>query len=308
MSTFHPRNRHQGHYDFPQLMQAEPALATFVHPNVQGINSVDFTNPAAVRVLNRALLQAQYGINAWDIPTDYLCPAVPGRADYLHYLADLLASANTGKIPKNIIALDIGTGANCIYPLLGHSEYGWQFVATDTNAAALANVKNILDYNPALAPHISLRLQADMHAIFEHIIHHDEWFDVTLCNPPFHASLAEANAGTQRKWRNLDKKRQQKSFTLNFGGLGAELYCDGGELGFIRRMITESASLSTHCYWFTTLVSKSANLIPIYAALKHAGVQQHHTINMAQGAKQSRFVAWTFLTPTQQAAWRKLRW
>jgi 23S rRNA (adenine1618-N6)-methyltransferase len=308
MSTFHPRNRHQGHYDFHQLIQAEPALATFVHPNVYGINSVDFTNPTAVRVLNRALLQAHYGINAWRIPADYLCPAVPGRADYLHYLADLLVSANTGKTPKDIVALDIGTGANCIYPLIGHSEYGWQFVATDTNAAALANAKNILDHNPAVAPHISLRLQADMHAIFEHIIHSDEWFDVTLCNPPFHASLADANAGTQRKWRNLDKKRHQKSSALNFGGLAAELYCVGGELAFILQMITESARLPTRCYWFTTLVSKSANLAPIYAALKHAGVQQQHTINMAQGQKQSRFVAWTFLTPTQQTAWRKLRW
>ncbi|PVF10901.1 23S rRNA (adenine(1618)-N(6))-methyltransferase, partial [Yersinia pestis] len=32
------------------------------------------------------------------------------------------------------------------------------------------------------------------------------------------------------------------------------------------------------------------------------------TIEMAQGQKVSRFVAWTFLTPEQQAAWVAERW
>lgn len=307
-SKLHPRNRHQGRYDFQRLIQADAALAAFVRVNAHGEAGIDFADPAAVKALNRALLQDNYGILGWDIPPQSLCPPVPGRTDYVHYLADLLAADNRGSIPKTIQALDIGTGASCIYPLIGHSEYDWHFVATDISTASLANAQTILDANPALARHITLRLQPDADAIFRNVIRDDEWFDLTLCNPPFHASRAEASAGTQRKWHNLGKQESTANPILNFGGEDAELWCAGGEQTFILRMINESAQMPTRCYWFTTLVSKSASLPAIYAALKQAGVQQHKTIAMSQGQKQSRLVAWTFLNPTQQAAWRRLRW
>ena len=309
-SQLHPRNRHQGRYDFPRLILADTALGDFVSVNAYGEQSIDFADPAAVRVLNRALLQDSYGIQCWDIPPQSLCPPVPGRADYVHYLADLLAAGNHGVIPRNqsIRVLDIGTGANCIYPLIGHSEYGWHFVATDISAEALANAQAILDANPTQAQHISLRLQPSPKHIFTNIMHEDEWFDLTLCNPPFHASRAEARTGTQRKWQNLGKQDALHHTNLNFGGEDAALWCEGGELGFIQRMITESAQIPTRAFWFTTLVSKSASLPGIYAALQQVRVHEHKTIAMSQGQKQSRLVAWNFLSPAQQAAWRKLRW
>ena len=310
--TLHPRNRHQGRYDFQRLIQANAALAHFVRVNAHGDQSIDFADPAAVKALNRALLKDSYGIQGWDILPHNLCPPVPGRADYIHYLADLLAASNKGVIPKgkSIHVLDIGTGANCIYPLIGQCEYSWRFVATDINAESLANAQSVLDANPVLAPHISLRLQASPNAIFSGIVLDDDWFDLTLCNPPFHVSQAEASAGTQRKWKNLGKPGNETSTqpNLNFGGQDAELWCAGGEEGFIQRMIGESKQISTRCFWFTTLVSKSSSLPGIYAALNRAGVQEHKTIAMSQGQKQSRLVAWTFLNPTQQAGWRKLRW
>ena len=117
----HPRNRHQGRYDSPALIKASPELGDFVITNPYGKPSIDFANPAAVKVFNRALLAQYYGIRHWDIPDGYLCPPIPGRADYLHNLADLLASDNDGQIPhgEKVRALDIGVGANCIYPLIG---------------------------------------------------------------------------------------------------------------------------------------------------------------------------------------------
>ena len=311
-SKLHPRNRHQGRYDFQRLIQTDADLANFVGVNAHGELGIDFADPAAVKALNRALLKDSYGIQAWDIPPQNLCPPVPGRADYVHYLADLLAGSNRGVIPNNklIQVLDIGTGANCIYPLIGQSEYGWRFVATDINAASLENAQAILDANPALAQHITLRLQPSPNAIFSGIVFDDEWFDLTLCNPPFHASLAEASAGTQRKWKNLGKQTAKTTSSpgLNFGGQDEELWCSGGEEGFIQRMISESVQWNARCFWFTTLVSKSASLPGIYAALKRAGVQEHKTITMSQGQKQSRLVAWTFLNQAQQAGWRKVRW
>lgn len=307
-TKLHPRNRHQGGYDFLRLMQANASLREFVVLNDFGEQSIDFANPLAVTALNRALMQDSYGIQNWDIPAQNLCPPVPGRADYVHSLADLLAASHGGVMPKNklIRVLDIGTGASCIYPLIGYSEYGWRFVATDINAASLANAQAILDANPVLASNITLRLQTSAKAIFKGVVFDDDWFDLSLSNPPFHASQKEAREGTQRKWQNLGKPEENAS--LNFGGMDAELWCAGGEQTFILSMIKESAQIATRCFWFSSLVSKSGSLPAIYAALKQAGVYEHKTIAMSQGNKQSRLVAWTYLNPVQQAAWRKLRW
>ncbi len=303
----HPRNPHRGRYDFKLLIAACPELAAFVSPNAYGDESIDFADPAAVRALNRALLKQEYGVNDWDIPAQYLCPPIPGRADYLHYLADLLAEGNGGVVPNgtSVRVLDIGTGANCVYPLIGHRCYGWQFVGTDIDPAALANAQRVLDANAGMNDAITLRLQTSHRAIFRGVMQADERFDITLCNPPFHASLAEANAGTQRKWKNLGKQAARKPL-LNFGGQGAELCCEGGEEAFVCRMIAESAEVNS--LWFTTLVSKSASLPGVYRALKRAGVLDSRTIEMAQGQKKSRLVAWTFLDESQRRGWGAVRW
>lgn len=306
----HPRNRHQGRYDFHQLISAEPSLAEFIQKSIGGDDRIDFANPDVVKALNRALLRQHYGITAWDIPPDHLCPPIPGRADYLHYLADLLASSNGGKIPKGgaIQVMDIGVGANCIYPLIGCKEYQWQFVGTDVSTVSLGNAQTILDANPEAKSAIQLRLQTSKNTIFKGVVAEDEWFDLTMCNPPFHGSAKEAAEGTQRKWSNLGKDATKHNSSLNFGGQDTELWCPGGEAAFIQRMIKESKEIATRSFWFTTLVSKSANLPGLQVSLKQAGVYDSKTISMSQGQKQSRFLAWTFLNPAQQGAWRKLRW
>ncbi|HZW25208.1 MAG TPA: 23S rRNA (adenine(1618)-N(6))-methyltransferase RlmF [Gallionella sp.] len=302
----HPRNPHRGRYDFGRLVACRPELAAFVAKNAYGDETIDFADPGAVRALNRALLALEYGITDWDIPAQYLCPPIPGRADYLHYLADLLADG--GDIPRgpSVRVLDVGVGANCIYPLIGLRSYGWRFVGSDIDKAALANARRIVDAN-GLGTDIELRLQASRAAIFGGVIMPGELFDLTMCNPPFHASPDEARAGTQRKWRNLGKHSGRQP-VLNFGGQGAELYCEGGEEAFIGRMAAESAMHPMNCLWYTSLVSKSASLPGVYRALKKAGALEVRTIDMAQGQKKSRIVAWTFLDGRQQAEWRAARW
>lgn len=307
----HPRNRHQGRYDFPALIKASPELAAFVIINPYGKESIDFANPAAVRVFNRALLKQFYGISHWDIPADYLCPPIPGRADYLHYLADLLASSNGGEIPRGaqVRALDIGVGANCIYPLLGNREYAWQFLGSDIDSNAIAAAKTIVQANPGLRDAIELRQQTDGAHILQGLLQADERFDLSLCNPPFHTNAEEASSSSTRKWRNLGKLDPKRKLpVLNFGGQAAELWCQGGEAGFVSRLIKESAQHAQQVLWFTSLISKASNLPGVYSALKQAGALEVRTVEMAQGQKQSRFVAWTFLTAAQQQSWRKARW
>ncbi|WP_018150149.1 23S rRNA (adenine(1618)-N(6))-methyltransferase RlmF [Leeia oryzae] len=294
----HPRNRHQGRYDFAVLTAACPELAPLVIQNPNGEPTIDFSNPVAVKWLNRALLMTQYGITYWDIPPGYLCPPIPGRADYLHYVADLLASENQGIVPTgtSVRVLDVGVGANAIYPILGNKEYGWRFVGTDIDKTALKNAKFILEANPGLDKAVDLRQQKHADHIFQGVIRAGDRFDVTICNPPFHASIEDATAGTQRKWSNLGKPQKGKAETpvLNFGGQGAELWCPGGEVAFLQKMAKESVHFATHCRWFTSLLSRSENLPAVEYALQQAGAAEIRVIDMAQGQKRSRIVAWRF--------------
>ena len=69
-------------------------------------------------------------------------------------------------------------------------------------------------------------------------------------------------------------------------------------------MIFESVKYPMQCFWFTTLVSKQDNLKSIYRALQKVEAVEIRTIEMAQGQKNSRFVAWTFLSEAQQKNWK----
>jgi 23S rRNA (adenine1618-N6)-methyltransferase len=288
----HPRNKHRGRYNFPELIEGNPELSGFVSKNQYGDLSVDFKDPEAVKALNQALLKHFYHIDLWDIPEGFLCPPIPGRVDYLHYAADLLADPD-GKIPqgKSVKVLDIGVGANCIYPLIGHSEYGWNFAGTDIDTHALRAAKNIVEANE-LSKVISIRKQ-DPGKILKDAIHPGEKFDLVICNPPFHSSSLEAAAGTERKWKNLGHTKKT-GYDTNFGGKNGELWCEGGELKFITQMIAESAAFAGSVKWFTSLVSKKETLHNCYYELKQVNAAEVRTISMSQGQKTSRILAWRF--------------
>ena len=309
-TNLHPRNLHRLGYDFGALIAACPELQNFVAVNEHQLETIDFSNPEAVKTLNKALLIAYYDIQNWDIPTNFLCPPIPSRVDYIHYVADLLASNNNGIIPEgeNVQVLDIGIGANCIYPLLGNAVYGWSFVGTDIDEKAIQNCKKIIEANPKLMDAISLQQQTESRFIFKNIITPEDRFSLTICNPPFHNSQEEATKSSLRKVNNLEKNRSttrsEAKPLLNFGGQNAELWCDGGELGFITQMIFESAKYPMQCLWFTTLVSKKENLSSLYKTLNKVNPVAVKTIDMAQGQKTSRILAWTFQSEAQQRNWK----
>lgn len=217
---------------------------------------------------------------------------IPGRADYIHHIADLLAKTSNKKQVKEIKILDIGTGANCIYPILGHQEYGWKFIGTEIDRQAAKTAQDIIDKNNILNESISIRHQENKRNIFKGIINPGEQFDFTLCNPPFHNSKEAATKGTQRKLRNLGKEVTNKP-VLNFGGQNNELWCEGGELGFITNMIYESVHFKTQCQWFSSLVSKKENLKPLLGILKKVTAESQ-IIEMNQGNKMTRILVWKF--------------
>jgi 23S rRNA (adenine1618-N6)-methyltransferase len=303
--NLHPRNQHRLGYDFDSLIKILPELKNFVGINEHQIQTLDFSNPDAVKALNKALLLAYYDIQFWEIPSTFLCPPIPGRVDYIHYLADLLAKSNNGVIPKgeSVQGLDIGVGANCIYPILGNAVYGWSFVGIDIDEKAIQNCKKIIEKNPKLIDAISLQLQTEPRFIFKNIMESEDKFAFTICNPPFHNSKEEATKVALRKVNNLGNNKTTTP-VLNFGGQNAELWCPGGELGFITQMIYESAKYPMHCLWYTTLVSKQAHLNSLFKTLNKVNAANITTIDMAQGQKTSRILAWTFLTEKQQKEWK----
>ena len=272
----HPRNRHQERYDLPRLAKAHAPLAAFVVKNAHGDLSVDFADPRAVVALNQALLKDWYGIEHWDVPPGYLSPPVPGRADYIHHVAELV-----GEGAKRV--LDVGTGASCIYPIIGRCEYGWSFVGTDVDEKALGCARTIVEANPRLKGGVELRLQKAP-AVLKGVILPGERFDLVVCNPPFHASQAEADAATKRKWTNLGHRPDAGR---NFGGQGRELWAPGGEERFVRTMIDESRDFAGQVEWFTALISKAETLSKLPKV-------KSQVREMGQGNKKSRILAWSF--------------
>ena len=279
----HLKNLHRSNYNFIELTNTNPALAKYVFVNDYNQESIDFSDPHAVIELNRALLKHFYNVQDWTIPEGYLCPPIPGRVDYLLHIQDLIFTDTT----KTIKGLDIGVGANCIYPILATQQLGWDIVGSDIDETAVKFAKqNALQFKEK----IEIRHQTSNADIFKGVLHSNEFFDFTMCNPPFHASEKEATLGTLKKLNNLQKN---PAFKLNFGGQANELWCNGGEVLFIKRMIKQSILFKKQVGWFTCLVSRSSHLTKIYKQLEKLNVT-YKTVDMTQGNKKSRFIAWKF--------------
>ncbi|HHE0500959.1 TPA: 23S rRNA (adenine(1618)-N(6))-methyltransferase RlmF [Vibrio parahaemolyticus] len=319
-SGLHESNAHRGRYDFKKLIASEPALESFVIKNPKGEDSINFSDPNAVKILNKALLTAYYDIDFWDIPEHYLCPPIPGRADYIHRVAELLDGEVKGKYRhQNVRALDVGVGANCIYPIVGVTQYGWHYTGSDVDPKSIESATDIVERNVALNGKIELVQQMSESHIYRGVIQPNDRFEVTTCNPPFHRSAEDAAMGSQRKLDNLKANQRKKGVkpqnspvkqgkpTLNFGGQNAELWCEGGEAAFIRRMANESQAFSSQVLWFTTLISKKDNVRPMRKQLEKLGVKAIRVVEMSQGQKISRFMAWSFMDKQQRKTWIELK-
>ena len=294
-SNLHSRNLHKNPYDFDLLISCVPELKHYVFKNSYGNLTINFSIPKAVKLLNKALLQQFYDIKNWDIPDENLCAPIPGRADYVHYLADLLAG-NSKEVPKglSVKGLDVGTGANLVYPLIAHQSYGWEMWGTDIDQKSLDNAQKILDENPDFSENIQLKLQTESNFIFKNILTSQDKFTFTMCNPPFHDSEESALKGNLRKTKNL-KSSKDKTSNLNFSGKQNELWCEGGEIAFVSKMIQESVLYSSQILWFTCLISKKENLFKLESLLKKVNALEVKIIDMSQGQKVSRILAWTFI-------------
>lgn len=289
---------HKNNYNFEVLIDTYPKLQPFVFKNTYGNLTIDFSQAKAVRALNTAILKADYGINYWQFDDNNLTPPIPSRVAYIHLLNDLLQTCN---LNKNVQVLDIGTGANCIYPLLGQSVYNWQFVGTDINKNSIKQAKKIIAKNQ-LEDKISIRFQNNPNQIFHGVLAKTDIFALTMCNPPFYKDEVEANSATLKKLKGLNK--ETNCVSRNFSGTSNELWYKGGEKAFLHNYLYESSLFKNQCFWYTTLVSNKENVKSMYASLNKLGATTIKTLPIKIGQKKSRVVAWTFLNEDQQKQWK----
>ena len=291
----HKNNLHIEEYDFPKLSKVYPPLKEFLFLNEHNVQTVNFGFPKAVKAVNTALLMTYYNIKFWQFSDLNLCPPIPGRSDYMHYLNDILAY---DFITKNIKILDIGVGATCIYPIIGNALFDWKFVGVDIDIDSIHSSQKIIDKNN-LKGAIKLRHQSNKENILHGIFKEDDFFDACMCNPPFYSSKLDAAEANNRKLKGLGIKNDGR----NFSGNANELWYEGGEKAFLHNYLYQSSTYKKQCYWFTSLVSKKENVESMYDSLNKLDATEIKTIEMSQGNKISRIVAWTFLTSKEREEW-----
>ena len=295
-----PKNTQKLAYNFKELCHSNPDLKPYVFVNKHQNETIDFSNPKAVKALNKAILFTDFGIKYWDFPDENLCPPIPGRAAYINQLSNLLKSFPKDKTTH---ILDIGTGATCIYPLIGNALFEWTFTGTDVDENSLKHAQKIIDKNN-LNSKITLKFQSSSYNIFKNIIGANDQFMATICNPPFYESQEAADKEHRRKLKGLGLENDNSE--RNFSGKSNELWVQGGELSFIKKYINESFLFKNQCLWFTILVSKKENIRKAKVALKKLNATEVRAMPLEQGHKISRIIAWTFLDEAEQKKWLKI--
>ena len=289
----HAQNPYAERYDLKRLANAHSPLEEHIVLNPSGQQTIDCTVSDAVYELNKAMLLADYKLGDYHLPKGYLIPPVPGRLEYLLHLRDFISEKLKVDKAAQLRGLDIGAGANGIYCILGVQHFNWSMIGAESDAVAVKTASENMLLTNTLKDKIEIRHQENKSFLFKNIIKTDEQFDFSVCNPPFHTSKEDAFRGSQRKINNLGREFDKKEVTLNFEGQANELWCNGGEALFIKRLIKESLGFKSQVKVFSSLVSKSDTLATIEKQLKKAKAN-HQIMPMDLGNKKSRIVVWWF--------------
>lgn len=289
----HPQNPFAERYDLKRLAGSHSPLREHIVLNPLGQQTIDFTVSDAVYELNKAILLLAYKLDDYHLPKGYLIPPVPGRLEYLLHLRDFISEKFKVDKAAQLRGLDIGAGANGIYCILGVQHFNWSMIGAESNAVAVKTARENIQRTNELKDKIEIRHQENKSFLFKNIIQPKEQFDFSVCNPPFHSSKDEAFKGSLKKHSNLSSPSDRNTHLLNFEGQANELWCNGGESLFIKRLIKESLDFNSQVKVFSSLVSKADSLAAIGKQLKKAKAN-HQIIPMDLGNKKSRILVWWF--------------
>ena len=234
--------------------------------------------------MTKCILNYYFKIKYYSISNNFLIPTVPSRLNYINVINSLLKSYGVKNNEKEIIGIDIGTGANIIYPLLGYSVYKWKFICSEINEQAFENASKIIKENN-LEENIKLIKQKYNNFIFIGIINRENRYTFTMCNPPYYDYEEEIKIE--------DKKRDCE---YNFD----EIYYKNGEIGFFDKYFEESI-----CYWknvfiFTFLIGKKSNAEKIYEKIsENKGIKFFDIKRIKTGNNMRYIIYWSFFNKYQ---------
>ncbi|GAV84273.1 Methyltransf_10 domain-containing protein [Cephalotus follicularis] len=330
--TIHPKNKYSNNPpDFALLASLYPSFKPFVFYSRDGRPRIDWTDFNATRELTRILLLHDHGLRWW-IPDGQLCPTVPNRSNYIHWVEDLLSLdiiPNTNTNGDNVRGFDIGTGANCIYPLLGASLLGWRFVGSDVTDVALEWAERNVKSNPHVSELIEIRkvqFIKDTNSIEEscsesemdlngNMAEEAELLPSSSFDLPCGASTGYYGppilVGVVRDGEKFDFCMCNPPFfesmeeaglnpKTSCGGTPEEMVCPGGEKEFITRIIDDSAILRQSFRWYTSMVGRKSNLKFLTSKLWEVGVTTVKTTEFVQGQTCRWGLAWSFVAPDRK--------
>ncbi|KAL6116211.1 mettl16 [Pungitius sinensis] len=296
--SMHPRNRYKDKPpDFAYLASKYPDFQHHVHTSLAGRPVVNFKEPEAVRALTCTLLKEDFGLTI-EIPLERLIPTVPLRLNYIHWVEDLIDGQ---KQPRR--GIDIGTGASCIYPLLGATMNGWFFLATEVDDICFDYATKNVEQNN-MANLIKVVKVPQKTLLMDALKEEPQMvYDFCMCNPPFFANQLEA------KGVNSRNSRRPPPSSVNTGGV-TEIMAEGGELEFVKRIIHDSLQLKKRLRWYSCMLGKKCSLAPLKEELRKQGVQKVTHTEFYQGRTMRWALAWSFyddvIAPSPPSKKRKL--
>ncbi|KAF2187877.1 hypothetical protein K469DRAFT_748726 [Zopfia rhizophila CBS 207.26] len=253
---------------------------------------LNFQDPETMQILTKAIVKVDFGLHI-DLPDDRLCPPVPIRWNYVSWVQSLIDTTGpdytqTYDPTRQVMGLDIGTGASAIYTLLlQKTRPNWNMCATDIDKKSFDSAVRNLALN-GMITRTRLLQTMEGNAVIPLNLLGVERLDFTICNPPFFADEKEMRASL---------KGERKSWAPNSVCTGneVEMICPGGDIGFVTRIIEESLLLRDKVTWYSSMLGKLESAKAVVDKLKKNGVNNWAVGCLDAGGLTKRWVvAWSF--------------
>lgn len=281
----HPRNLYKDKApNFRALAEKYPEFANCVFKDLKGKCHLDYKSPTSLRQLAIALLKEDFDLEV-EMPLNRLIPTIPLRLNYILWIEDILKELSDVK-GKGI---DIGTGATCVYPLLGCKKNGWEFLASEVDETNFTIAEKNIQRNK-MQEKIKVKKVSGKTALLELLEGNAGQFDFCMCNPPFFADHMEAQAITSSR---SDDRAEPSS--INTASVG-ESITEGGEAEFIKKIIVESVDFQGKIKIFTSMIGKKTNIPLVKKELRDHKIPNYQTTEFCQGKTMRWGIAWTFDT------------
>lgn len=278
----HPRNIYNKQIDFNELSKNYPEFSKIAKVDLNGKIKLDFSDLETKFVLTKCCLMKDFLLDV-DLPKNRLCPTLPLRLNYIHFIEDILEHCG---IKENISGVDIGTGASSIYCLLTarlHKDwkmFGLEIDQENIKSSTVNVAKNQLNDS------IKIINQDGSDKIFQKLFEFDgSQKTFCLCNPPFYSDAEEMTEIKNRTGKRPKIQLEQPSH---------ETITEGGELAFVTKILDESSQIGDKIKIYTTMFGCKRNFEKFLSLLNNKKIENFTTTRFVQGKVNRWALAWSF--------------